>query len=82
MKKKTSCLVMSSILGGAGMLASPLALADCTDPSGATVTCSNSVTTPQYFRTDGQSVTVAQGTQFTTTGGMLLSILATIKQVC
>lgn len=51
------------------MLASPLALADCTDPSGATVTCSNSVTTPQYFRTDGQSVTVAQGTQFTTTGG-------------
>lgn len=50
------------------MLASPLALADCTDPSGATVTCSNSVTTPQYFRTDGQSVTVAQGTQFTTTG--------------
>lgn len=51
------------------MLASPLALADCTDPSGATVTCSNSVTTPQSFRTDGQSVTVAQGTQFTTTGG-------------
>lgn len=51
------------------MLASPLALADCTDPSGATVTCSNSVTTPQEFRTDGQSVTVAQGTQFTTTGG-------------
>lgn len=50
------------------MLASPLALADCTDPSGATVTCSNSVTTPQEFRTDGQSVTVAQGTQFTTTG--------------
>lgn len=51
------------------MLASPLALADCTDPSGATVTCSKSVTTPQVFRSDGQNVTVAQGTQFTTTGG-------------
>ncbi len=50
------------------MLASPSALADCTDPSGATVTCSNSVTTPQIFRTNGQSVTVAQGTQFTVTG--------------
>lgn len=51
------------------MLTTPVALADCTAPSRAVVTCSNSVTTPQIYSTAGQNVTIVQGTQFTTTGG-------------
>lgn len=69
MKKKTSCLVISSILGSAGMLTSPAVWADCTDPTGATVTCNNNVTVPQQFQTYQQRVIIESGTQFKTTGG-------------
>lgn len=69
MIKKKSFLLISSILGGTGGLVTPVVWADCTNPAGATVTCSNSVTTQQFFNTSGQDITITQGTQFITSGG-------------
>lgn len=64
MKKKTSYLLISSVLGGAGMLAAPAAWADCTDPDGATVTCNNTVSSSQGFSNGNQTITIEQGTAF------------------
>lgn len=51
------------------MLTATSARANCTDPAGSTVTCSDSVTQPQIFRTFGQSVLIKKDTRFITSGG-------------
>lgn len=74
MKKVTRFLMISGVVSGVGIFASPSVLAACT-ATGTNIICDGSTVGVQHFNETGQNITVQSGAQVSTSADNLLSTI-------